>query len=111
MRHSDEQLAAAGDLLADGLSRSEAARAIADQFGVSVRTGERVVAAVSDDMSDTVSLSDTADTGQRDYLALALQAMARSLAAAELAGDAAAVSQRAESLAGIVARTKVRFAP
>lgn len=111
MRHSDEQLAAASDLLADGLSRSEAARAIADQFGVSVRTGERVVAAVSDDMSDTVSDSDTGDTGQRDYLALALQALARSLAAAEAAGDAAAVSQRAEALAGIVAKTKVRFAP
>jgi predicted DNA-binding transcriptional regulator YafY len=111
MRHSDEQLAAAGDLLADGLSRADAAQAIADQFGVSLRTAYRVIAAVSHDMSDTDGPCDTGDTGQRDYLALALQAIARSLAAAELAGDAAAVSQRAEALAGIVAKTKVRYAP
>ena len=69
MKHSDEQLAAAADLLADGATTAEVARAIADQFGVSVRTGERVVAAVSCDMSDTMPES---DTGSTDYLALAL---------------------------------------
>ena len=111
MRHSDEQLAAAGDLLADGLSRTDAAQALASQFGVSLRTAYRVISAVSCDMSDTADGCDTNDTGQRDYLALALQAMSRSLAAAEAAGDAAAVAARAEALAGVVAKTKVRFAP
>ena len=108
MKHSDEQLAAAADLLADGATTAEAARAIADQFRVSVRTGERVVAAVSGDMSDTMPES---DTGSTDYLALALQSMARAVRAADQAGDHDALAARSEQLANMIAKTKVRFAP
>ncbi len=108
MKHSEEQLAAAADLLADGATTAEAARAIADQFGVSVRTGERVVSAVSRDMSDTDPPADTAST---DYLALALQSMATAVRAAQAAGDHDALAARSEQLAGMIAKTKVRFAP
>ena len=107
MKHNPDQEAAARDMLADGMSRSDAARAIADQFGVSVRTGERVVASVSSDMSDTEPPSDT--EGSVDYLAFALQAMAEAIQDARADGDSAAKAQRAEALAGMVAKTNRRW--
>ena len=108
IKHSDEQLAAAADLLADGATTAEAARILAEQFGVSLRTGQRIVSAVSCDMSDTVPECDTAST---DYLALALQSMAQAVRAAAQAGDHDALAARSEQLAGMIAKTKVRFAP
>ena len=114
MKHSHEQLEAARDLLADGASRADAAKAIAHQFGVSNRTGERVVAAVADDtassdMSDTPPPSDT-DAPMRDYLSMAYAALADSITAARATGDAEALASRGEQLAGIIAKTKVRWA-
>jgi hypothetical protein len=103
MKHSDEQLAAAADLLADGATSAEAARAIADQFRVSVRTGERVVAAVSRDMSDT---DPVCDTGRVDYLAAALATMHRCMVTAE---DTDLAFERAERLAGVISKSKVRW--
>lgn len=110
MRHPDEQLQAARDMLADGLSRAETAARIAEDFSVSLRTGFRVAAAVAVDMSDTDPATDTGQ-GSTDYLALALQSMARAVRAADQAGDHDALAARAEQLAGMVAKTKVRFAP
>jgi hypothetical protein len=110
MKHPDDQLAAARDLLADGLSKAETAARLAADFDVSLRTGQRIVSAVSCDMSDTDDGCDT-DRASTDYVALALQAMARALQAAEAAGDFDAMAARAEQLAGMVAKTKVRFAP
>lgn len=106
MRHPDDQLQAARDLLADGLSRAETAARIADDFGVSLRTGFRVARAVSDDTSDTDPVTDTGQ-GSTDYLRSAIETMHRAMVAAAQANDHATAFERGERLAGALSKAKV----
>lgn len=105
MKHDEAQLAAARDLLADGASGQAAADALAEQFGVSQATAWRRVRAAREAMEPD---DDDAST---DYGALALAALADSIDAARVVNDWQAVAERAEKLANVCAKMRLRHAP
>ena len=103
---ADEQIAAARDLLADGVSRQGAAEALQAQFGVSQATAYRRVSAAAAIIGGDDPGPDGSG-GAVDLSREALLTMLRLMRQAEADGDATEAMRRAQILASSVARLRL----
>jgi len=108
MVHPEDQLQAARDLMADGVSVADAVAALVDQFGISEPTAYRRVRAVRGDAGLDPPAGDDVAV---DYAALALAALADSVDAARSQNDWEAVASRAERLGNMAAKLRLRWVP
>lgn len=94
-----QQVAAARDLLVDGVSRKAVVETLVADFGLSPATAYRRVGDAADSIEPDGEMTDLAEE--------ALGTMVRLMRSAEAIGDEEVAMARAEALAGAVAKLKI----